>query len=72
MQCNQIIENVSEESISLVKLVDFGGVPVDTANEKFVSVENTSEVRLAHFYRVTIWDKRSIFRMSSQKINCMT
>ncbi|CAD0196892.1 unnamed protein product [Chrysodeixis includens] len=68
MQCNQIIENVSEESVSLVKLVDFGGVPVDTANEKFISVENTCEKNLT--YRVSnIYILNSVDRVFTLSIN---
>ncbi|XP_075969766.1 cilia- and flagella-associated protein 65-like [Anticarsia gemmatalis] len=41
----------TSESISEVKVIDFGCIPVDTAMEKYVSVENTFDKSVT--YRVT-------------------
>ncbi|KAJ0180642.1 hypothetical protein K1T71_004046 [Dendrolimus kikuchii] len=46
------MQNFSDGSISTVKVVDFGCIPVDTVAEKYVSVQNTSDIVLT--YRVSL------------------
>lgn len=35
---------ISDESVSETKMVDFGCVPIDTVQERCVSIKNTSNV----------------------------
>lgn len=44
IECKPYLENTSNASITEVKVVQFGCVPVDTVVEKSISIENTSEV----------------------------
>ncbi|KAM3963036.1 uncharacterized protein ACR2FA_002794 [Aphomia sociella] len=46
------MQNLSDESVSPIKTVDFGCIPVNTVAEKYISVENTCDKILT--YRVSL------------------
>ncbi|XP_047021213.1 cilia- and flagella-associated protein 65-like [Helicoverpa zea] len=66
LQCNPMMENYSEESISEVKVVDFGGIPVDVAVERIIAIDNTSDksltYRLSNIYVLNSVDR--VFKLS--------